>query len=401
MLLMGLKVIEYATYIAAPGAGGLMADWGADVIKIEPPGGDPIRGFFSSIGSDLTDNPVFDLDNRGKRSIIIDTASEKGRDIVRKLAADADVFLTNVRPGGLARAGLDYAALSALNPRLVYANVTGYGLEGPDVDRAGFDIAAFWSRSGWARLTAPKGVDPFPIRTGVGDHVTSLSTVAGILAALHGRNNTGKGQHVDSSLLRTGTYTLGSDMAIQMRFGRLASTKPREEAINPLANFFKCRDGRWLTIVPRQGNADWKGYCTALGLGEIEHDPRFAKMRARSENRGAVIDLLDKAFAARDFADIAISLDAADLVWAPVQNPAETVVDPQFIASGGITHIASDDGRSLASPSGPVRFPGYDDTTKRAVPTAGKDARSVLASAGFSEAEIEGLLGSKVVGAPH
>jgi crotonobetainyl-CoA:carnitine CoA-transferase CaiB-like acyl-CoA transferase len=401
MLLKGLKVVEYATYIAAPGAGGLLSDWGADVIKIEPPGGDPIRGFFSSIGSDLTDNPVFDLDNRGKRSIIIDTAKDEGREIVRKLAVDADVFITNVRPGGLTRAGLDYAALSALNPRLVYANVTGYGLEGPDVDRAGFDIAAFWSRSGWARLTAPKGVDPFPIRTGVGDHVTSLSTVAGILAALHGRTTSGKGQHVDASLLRTGTYTLGSDMAIQMRFGRLASTKPREEAINPLANFFKCRDGRWLTIVPRQGNADWKGYCAALDLGEVEHGPRFAKMRARSENRGAVIALLDAAFAARDFADIAARLDAADLVWAPVQSPAETVVDPQFLASGGVTHIESEDGRSLASPSGPIRFPGFDDATKRAVPTSGKDTRGVLAGAGFSEAEIEDLLGSNVVGAPN
>jgi crotonobetainyl-CoA:carnitine CoA-transferase CaiB-like acyl-CoA transferase len=400
MMLAGLKVVEYATYIAAPGAGGLMADWGADVIKIEPPGGDPIRGFFNSIGSDLTDNPVFDLDNRGKRSIIIDTATQEGRDIVRKLAADADVFITNVRPGGLTRAGLDYAALSALNPRLVYANVTGYGLDGPDVDRAGFDIAAFWSRSGWARLTAPKGVDPFPIRTGVGDHVTSLSTVAGILAALHGRSTTGKGQHVDASLLRAGTYTLGSDMAIQMRFGRLASTKPREEAINPLANFFKCRDGRWLTIVPRQGNADWKGYCAALELSEIEHDPRFAKSRARSENRGAVIDLLDAAFAKRDFADIAASLDAADLVWAPVQSPAETVVDPQFIASGGVTHIQTEDGRSLASPSGPVRFAGYEDATKASVPTPGRDARAVLAGAGLSEGEIDALIASAVVGAP-
>jgi crotonobetainyl-CoA:carnitine CoA-transferase CaiB-like acyl-CoA transferase len=397
MLLSGLKVIEYATYIAAPGAGGLLADWGADVVKIEPPGGDPVRGFFSSIGVDIADNPVFDLDNRGKRSIVIDTAAQAGRDIITKLVRDADVFITNVRPGGLARAGLDYEALRAINPRLVYANVTGYGLEGPDVDRAGFDVAAFWSRSGWAQLTAPKGVDPFPIRTGVGDHITSLATVGGILAALHGRTTTGRGQQIDASLLRAGTYTLGSDMAIQMRFGRLASTKPRAEAINPLANFFKCRDGRWLTLVPRQGNADWKGYCAALGLEDLEHDPRFAKARARIENRGAIIDILDAAFAARDFADIAASLDQADLVWAPVQSPAETVVDPQFIAAGGITQIESEDGRTFASPSGPIRFPGHDETTKRAVPKPGADTRAILEGVGLSGSEIAALLADGTV----
>lgn len=396
MMLKGLKVVEYATYIAAPGAGGLLADWGADVIKIEPPGGDPIRKFFDSIGADIPGNPVFDLDNRGKKSIIIDTAQEAGRDVVRKLVIDADIFITNVRPGGLARAGLDYAALSAINPALIYANVTGYGLEGPDVDRAGFDIAAFWSRSGWARLTAPKGVDPFPIRTGVGDHVTSISTVSGILAALHHRTTTGKGQHVDVSLLRSGTYTLGSDMAIQMRFGRLASTRPRDEAVNPLANFFKCRDGRWLTLVPRQGNGDWKGYCAALRLGEVEDDPRFAKPRARSENRGEVIAILDAAFAARDFADIAQSLDQADLVWAPVQTPAETVADPQFIAAGGVTEIDAGNGVSHASPSGPVRFVGHDEPTKRAVPKPGADARAVLLEAGFSGVEINALLLGKI-----
>jgi crotonobetainyl-CoA:carnitine CoA-transferase CaiB-like acyl-CoA transferase len=374
-----------------------LADWGADVVKIEPPGGDPVRGFFSSIGVDIADNPVFDLDNRGKRSIVIDTAAQAGRDIITKLVRDADVFITNVRPGGLARAGLDYEALRAINPRLVYANVTGYGLEGPDVDRAGFDVAAFWSRSGWAQLTAPKGVDPFPIRTGVGDHITSLATVGGILAALHGRTTTGRGQQIDASLLRAGTYTLGSDMAIQMRFGRLASTKPRAEAINPLANFFKCRDGRWLTLVPRQGNADWKGYCAALGLEDLEHDPRFAKARARIENRGAIIDILDAAFAARDFADIAASLDQADLVWAPVQSPAETVVDPQFIAAGGITQIESEDGRTFASPSGPIRFPGHDETTKRAVPKPGADTRAILEGVGLSGSEIAALLADGTV----
>jgi crotonobetainyl-CoA:carnitine CoA-transferase CaiB-like acyl-CoA transferase len=361
MLLAGLKVIEYATYIAAPGAGGLMADWGADVIKIEPPGGDPIRRFFDTIGSDIAENPVFDLDNRGKRSIIIDTAHEEGRDLVRKLVAEADVFITNVRPGGLTRAGLDYAALSAVNPRLIYANVTGYGLEGPDVDRAGFDVAAFWSRSGWARLTAPKGVEPFPIRTGVGDHICSLSTVAGILAALHGRHSSGKGQHVDA------------------------------------ANFFQCRDGRWLTLLPRQGTADWPGFCQALSLDDLQHDPRFATSKARRENGPTLVALMDEVFASRDFADIATRLDSHDLVWAPVQSPAETVADPQFLAAGGMTQIEDGQGGSKASPSGPIRFPGIQESTKRPVPTPGKDARPVLAEAGFSAEEIEGLLAKATV----
>ncbi|MEN9856441.1 MAG: hypothetical protein RLZZ157_1567 [Pseudomonadota bacterium] len=397
MLLSGLKVIEYATYIAAPGAAGLMADWGADVIKIEPPGGDPIRAFFSSIGTAITQNPVFDLDNRGKRSIVIDTKSDKGSAIVRDLVKDADVFLTNVRPGGLARGGLDYATLSALNPRLIYASVTGYGLEGPDVDRAGFDIAAYWSRSGLAHLTAPKGTDPFPLRTGAGDHVASLATLAGILAAVHARTTTGKGQHVDSSLLRAGTYTLGSDLAIQMRFGRLGSTKPRAEAINPISNFFQCKDGRWVTLIPRQGNGDWKGYCKALGLEALEADPRFATSGARRSNGAEIVALLDAAFARFDFADIATRLDAADLVWAPVQTAAEAVSDPQFIASGGITQIQTESGETLASPSGPVRFSDMDNAPKRPAPQVGGHTQAILTQLGYSSERIAQLLAEDVV----
>ena len=168
-MLEGLKVIEYATYMAAPGAGCILADWGAEVIKIEPPGGDPIRNFFRTIGTDYQDNPVFDFDNRGKKSIVVDTTTPEGQEIVRKLASEADVFLTNVRPGGLTRSGMDHESLRSLNPKLVYCSLTGYGLEGPDADRPGFDIASFWSRTGVARLTIPKGQDPFALRTAFGD----------------------------------------------------------------------------------------------------------------------------------------------------------------------------------------------------------------------------------------
>lgn len=397
MLLAGLKVIEFATYIAAPGAGGLLADWGATVIKVEPPGGDPIRQFFSSIGHDTADNPVFDLDNRGKQSIQIDTATDAGRKLMRQLVAGADIFLTNVRPAALKRAGLDAETLMEADPRLIYAAVTGYGLTGPDADKPGFDIASFWSRSGWASLTAPRGAEPFPIRTAAGDHVCSLSTVSGILAALHHRNQTGAGTLVDASLLRAATYTLGSDLAVQMRFGRVASTRPRAQAINPLMNFFKTADGRWICVLPRTGNPDWPDIARAFGAAALLDDPLFATAKARRENCEALVAALDHAISQLDFAQVSGNLDAADVVWSPVQTPAQLVADPQFIAAGGITQVPSPEGGSRASPSGPINFGGHDLTPQTPAPSPGEHTDSVLQGLGLDGDAIAALRESAVV----
>jgi crotonobetainyl-CoA:carnitine CoA-transferase CaiB-like acyl-CoA transferase len=394
MVLNGLKVLEYATYIAAPGAGGIMADWGASVIKIEPPGGDPIRRFFDSIGTESAVNPVFDMDNRGKRSIILDASTPAGRDAIVRLAAQADVFLTNVRPGGLKRAGLDYEALSAQCPRLVYASVTGYGLTGPDADRPGFDIASFWARSGMAAMMAPKGQEPFALRTAMGDHITSLAVVSGILAALFERQTTGRGRLVEGSLLRAATYALGSDMAIQHVFGRVASNRARMDAINPLANFFCSRDGQWFTIVPRQGNVDWPNISRAAGVDTLAEDPRFKGSKARRENGQALVAALDEAFSAYDFADLAARLDAADVAWAPVLTPAQAASDPQLIAAGGVVETPTADGGAFKAPGGPLRFPGVDDGPKGPSPLPGAATRDVLAEAGFTDAEIEALFAS-------
>lgn len=397
MLLAGLKVIEFATYIAAPGAGGLLADWGATVIKVEPPGGDPIRQFFSSIGHDTADNPVFDLDNRGKQSIQIDTATDAGRSLMRELVAGADIFLTNVRPAALKRAGLDAETLMGADPRLIYAAVTGYGLTGPDADKPGFDIASFWSRSGWASLTAPRGAEPFPIRTAAGDHVCSLSTVSGILAALHHRNQTGVGTLVDASLLRAATYTLGSDLAVQMRFGRVASTRPRAQAINPLMNFFKTADGRWICVLPRTGNPDWPDIARALGAASLLDDPLFATAKARRENCEALVAALDQAISQLDFVQVSENLDAADVVWSPVQTPAQLVADPQFIAAGGITQVPSPDGGTRPSPSGPINFGGHDLTPQTPAPSAGEHTDVVLQGLGLDANAIAALRESAVV----
>ena len=218
--LAGIKVVEMGVWVAGPAAGGILSDWGADVIKLEPPGvGDPARMFRYMLGGDLPFNPVFENDNRSKRSIVADLRKEEGRQIAIDLIRQADVFVSNIRPAALARLGLDPESLCKRFPRLIYAVITGYGREGPESDRAAYDIAAFWARSGIAASLAQPGSPPPHQRGGMGDHNVGLAAAAGISAALFQRERDGKGQVVSTSLLRQGIYTLSFDMAVAMRYG--------------------------------------------------------------------------------------------------------------------------------------------------------------------------------------
>lgn len=391
-MLKGIKVIEMATYIAAPGAGGILADWGADVLKIEPLAGCPMRYTMKNVGADhLKGSPIFDLDNRGKKGLAIDTSKPEGVEAVKRLVKDADVFITNVRPGGLERAGLDFESLKKVNPRLVYASVSGYGLEGPDRDRPGFDIAAFYARSGIGWLQTVKGKEPVTLRTGIGDHTTSMATVGGILAALVERQTTGKGRLVEASLLRAGIYAAGSDTAVQLRYGKLGSTKSRHEALMPISNFFKTKD-KWIVIVPRQGSVDWGAVCRVAGRPDLIDDPRYDDPKKRRANAAEIVDILDAAFVEHDVEYWREKLDAEDIIWAPLMSPADVHADPQAKASGAYVEVPEEDGSgTYLSPASPVRFPGYDDTPRSASPALGQHTLETLKSAGFSEAEIESL----------
>jgi crotonobetainyl-CoA:carnitine CoA-transferase CaiB-like acyl-CoA transferase len=394
-MLDGLKVVEYATYVAAPGAGGIMADWGADVIKVEPPGGDPIRMFFASVGIEgVAVNPVFELDNRGKRGIVLDTAQDTGREALLKLIDGADVFITNVRPGGLKRAGLDHETLLTRNPRIVYATLTGYGIDGPDADRPGMDSAAFWARSGLAALFRPKGGEPVQLRTAFGDHVASMAIVSGVLAALYERQRTGKGRLVEAALLRVAHYAGGSDLAIQHSYGRTASNRPRRDAPNPLINYFKTKDEHWISLLTRQGEKDWPPLCRVLKLDALIEDERFARAKARRANGGELVDALDGAFSAVTLAEIAPRLDAEEMIWAPVLTAAEAIVDPQAIAAGAIVQTPQHEGPPLNAPGAPIRFPGANDGPKGPAPKVGEHTRAVLAQLGYSETEIDALFES-------
>jgi crotonobetainyl-CoA:carnitine CoA-transferase CaiB-like acyl-CoA transferase len=391
VLLQGLKVVEFASYIAAPGAACILGDWGADVIKVERPGGDSMRHVFADVKSELVGNPTFDLDNRGKRAVVLDVSKPQGREALAKLAATADVFITNVRPAALKRAGLDEETVRAANPRLVYCQVTGYGLEGPDAHKPGFDVTAFWARAGVANMTAPKGMDPFMLRSGFGDHITTLATVSAIMAALYERERTGKGRMVQTSLLATGVYVMGSDLAVQLKFGRLASVRTRERPMNPIATFFKSADERWFVHNPRGGNKDWPIFCAIAGRPDLVDDERFATSRGRRENSPLLVAEFDKAFAAMPFEEIARKMDEADMVWSPVQTPAEVAADPQVMASGAIVQVEDGQGGTFPSPAAPARFPGADATVRPRSPTLGEHTREVLAEIGYSDAEIEAI----------
>ncbi len=200
----GVKVVELGVWLAGPAASGILADWGADVVKIEPPSGDPCRMFQWMLGGDMPTNPVFEMDNRSKKGIAVDLGTDDGLAIAMELLADADVFVTNLRVGALKRLGLDHASIGERLPRLVYCQITGYGSEGPDADRAAFDIAAFWARSGVAGLLTPPGGDPPFQRGGMGDHSTGMAAAAAVSAALFDRERTGQGQLVETSLMRQG-----------------------------------------------------------------------------------------------------------------------------------------------------------------------------------------------------
>ena len=359
--LHGVKVIEMGVWVAGPAATGLMADWGADVIKVEPPAGDPQRFVFGALGvADQKGVPPFEIDNRGKRSVVLDLRDDGDLQKMYALLEDADVFVSNVRPAGLARMGLDPDSLTKRFPRLVYGQLTGYGTTGPDVDKAGYDIGAFWSRTGLAHTTVAPDELPPAIRSGQGDHTTGLSMAAGVMAALFDRERTGKGRVVSTSLLRTGIYTLGWDVGVYLRFGKRQSTKSSRKNPAPQMNCYRCADGRAFWLLGMEADRHFPGLLKAIGREELASVDNFKNARARSINAGEFIAVLDEHFATHDYAYWTTKFDENDVWWAPLNSIAEAVADPQVIASGAFVDMTPQPGEEpYRAVNSPVDFSDY------------------------------------------
>lgn len=384
-MLQGIRVVELATYVAGPGAAGLLADWGAEVIKIEAPAGDPFRGFYKAVGRDDTENRVFEHDNRGKRSMVLNLAQPDDAEVLRRLLATADVFITNTRPQSLARLGISWDQLRTIKPDLIFANFTGYGPVGEDADKPGFDITAFWARSGLCALTTVKGGDPATLRTGIGDHMSAMGLAAGIMAALFHRERTGEGQKIETSLLRMGVYAASSEHAVQLQMGKLASTKSRPETLNPLSNFFKTADGQWFVAVPRQGVDDWPRFARAINRPELIDDPRFNSIRLRRTNGPELVALLDAAFGAMTWAEAREVMTRENLVFSPVLSVAQAIDDPQAQAAGCYMDLGGQDEEKLRVPATPIDF-GVPLPPARRAPELNADGAAIRAELGLTAA---------------
>ncbi|HEY3014315.1 MAG TPA: CoA transferase [Nocardioides sp.] len=377
----GVKVVELGMWVAGPAAAAVLGDWGADVVKIEPPDGDPFRGLLSAMGVGDT-NPPFELDNRNKRSVALNLAVDEGRRIAAELVDGADVFVTNARPAALARAGLDFGTVSARNPRVVYAHVTGYGLEGEDSDRAAYDVGAFWSRAGVAASLAPEG-SPLPYqRGGMGDHMAGLAAAGAVSAALFARERTGEGQLVSVSLLRIGMYMLGWDISMSLRLG--VPTTPMVVAAppNPLISAYEAGDGRRFWLLGLQADRHWPDVLRVVERPEWAGDERFSSITARFRHAAELVRALNEIFATRPLSEWAPIFDREDVWWAPVQHAHETVDDPQARAAGAFVPVPTGAGDAVEMVASPVDFGGTPWAARSMPPEFAQHTEEVLLELG-------------------
>jgi crotonobetainyl-CoA:carnitine CoA-transferase CaiB-like acyl-CoA transferase len=391
----GVQVLEVANWLAGPTTAALLADMGAAVIKVEPPSGDSWRGTISSAaaGSEVKvdRNWGFEMDNRGKRSLTVNLTHPAGRAVVHRLAERADVFITNLSPARAERYELTYPALARRNARLIYAQVTAYGAEGPDRDKPGFDFTAYWARSGMMHLMGDAGAPPILQRPGMGDHTTALALLSGILAALIERGRSGHGQEVRCSLLNTGAFVLGSDMQLALVTGTNPAKRDAVAPPNPIQQRYRCADDRWLLLNMPQSDPYWPKVCAALGRPDLIDDPRCATFAARTRNSQAICAIIAAIISAEPLPVWAERFEAQGLIWAPVALPTEAIADPQARLNRHFATIEHPTLGRFETVDIPIRFSRSHVTARGPAPEVGQHTEEVLLELGYSWEDISAL----------
>lgn len=395
----GLKVVDMASFLAGPGAATVLSDFGADVIKVEPPGiGDPHRMTYKiPPNPSAKENYGWHLSNRNKRGMALDLKSPHAREVVERLVKWADVFVINFPNPVRKRLKLTYEDIGPWNPRLIYADLTGYGDVGPDADLPGFDITAYWARSGLLAMTRDAGAPPTLPVPASGDHATAIGLYSAIVTGLYRRERTGKGSHVTTSLIGEGIWSSAMSIQAALCGAKFFPLHDRKNPPNAIFNVYQTSDDHWFLIVVQA--KDWAALATGIGHPELLLDARFVDDATRAANSAKLAEILDSVFTSEPLAHWREVLDRARITYGIVRSPAECITDPQVLANDIIVPIEGGDEHLKLTVSSPLKIHGVQKVTARRAPELGEHNEELLKQLGFTDDDIDGFRASGAI--PH
>jgi crotonobetainyl-CoA:carnitine CoA-transferase CaiB-like acyl-CoA transferase len=393
----GLKVLDCASFIAAPAAATVLSDFGADVIKIEPPGtGDPYRNLPNLPGYPVSEhNFAWLLEGRNKKSLALDLSKPEGQAVLHRLVREADVFITNFPPNVRVKLGLTYAHLAPLNERLIYASFTGYGEKGEEANKPGFDSSAYWARSSLMDLVrADPNTTPARSVAGMGDHPCAMAFYGAIVTALYKRERTGKGSHVSSNLMANGIWAAGVLAQAKLCGAKFGERRPRERALNAVTNHYKCKDGRWIILSLLNEERQWPVLARCLGREDLIDDKRFATKAGRHGRSVELIRILDEIFATKELSEWRRVLDGNGLVFGVVGILDDIPHDRQMLDNEVLVPFEND---TMLTINSPIWVDGVKKVQPRKAPGVGEQSDEILRRAGYSTAEIDELRASGTI----
>ena len=394
----GLKVVDLASFIAGPGAATMLSDFGAEVIKVEPPGsGDPHRHTFKIPPQAQSDeNYAWHLDNRNKRGMALDLKSPQARQILERLVKWADVLVVNFPHPVRKRLHLTYEDIAPWNPRLIYADVTGYGDNGPDADLPGFDLTAYWARSGLLALTRDAGAPPTLPVPASGDHATATGLYGAIVTGLYRRERTGKGSYVTTSLIAQGAWSCSMSVSAALCGAKFYPLHDRKNPPNAIFNVYRTSDDQWFLIIVQ--DKDWPALATGIGHPELLTDPRFVD-KARAANSGPLAEILDNVFLSQPWKAWREAFNRAHITYGLVQNPVDAITDPQLLQNDIIVPIEGAGEKVKLTVSSPLKIHDVQKVPARRAPDLGEHNDELLKELGFTNGEIDGFRASGAI--PH
>jgi len=398
-LLKGIKVVELSTYAAAPAVGRILATMGANVIKIEPPSGDPYRWFGKNVNTPTSDeeNPCFQLDNANKRGIAINMKSPEGMEVFYDLLKTANIFFSNNRMDSLQRMKISYEDLKDKFPHLIYGHISGYGLKGEDSKLPGFDMTAFWARGGAIADFPTEGNGPMGIPLGVGDHAASLGMSAGLLAALNHQRDTGKGQYVLVSLFGTSIW-LNSLMLVPVQYGDVWP-KSRFAPTTPISNTYVCADGEMVTLAVLDYARDWPKFCKVIERDDLVNVKEYcdAIEVKKPQNNEALVRILMDIFKTHDRAYWLKRLRENDVPFGKTQHMREVIDDQLAWENGYLSRFTYASGHESVVPNMPIQFGENVAAPCEKAPNIGEHSKEVLTELGYDDGKIKSLLDLKAV----